>query len=134
MLLGKIQTLRTELLTHLGANSLKIDKELTSAHDFLLPWFVYHNSKSYYLQRKSNWKELKVGYLGRTIRFQNIMDTSLWDNAVAEIKPIHMITFEVCSNFYLARIFLHSSVILIMLWWECSKMILIKEWKSPNLN
>lgn len=94
---GKVLALRSELLATLTANNSKVDKELISAHDFLMPWFVIDpvKEKYYYLHKKCNWKEIKVGYVGRSIRFQFVMDSKLWEGAVAEVRPFHMLTIEV---------------------------------------
>jgi hypothetical protein len=101
---AKIQTLRAEMLIKLTDkdSNQKYDKEMMTCHDFLMPWFVMKGNKFYYLQKKSNFKEVKVGSLGNQIRFQYVMDTTLpdgWKDAQIEAKPMIFYTFECDSDF-----------------------------------
>lgn len=77
---------------------------MLAAHDFLMPWFVNKAGKSYYLQKKDNWKELKVGFNNNQIRFNYAMDTQIntvpgWETADVESKNFMFFNFEVCHNF-----------------------------------
>jgi hypothetical protein len=88
-------------LTEKESNS-KFDKELLGCHDFLMPWMVIRNEKFFYLAKKSNFKEIKVGYIGNQIRFQYFMDTNIpeeWFGAQLESKPWLFFTFECDSDF-----------------------------------
>jgi hypothetical protein len=103
--LGKVQALRAELLIKVvgETNSQRFDKELLAAHDFLMPWFVCLDGRFFYLQKKKNWKELRVGFVGNSIRFQYVMDTLTsdlenWKKAAFEAKSFLFYTFEVQFN------------------------------------
>lgn len=83
-------------------NSAAYEKELLSTHDFLMPWFISVNDKFFYLQKKKNWKELKVGFVGNTIRFHYVMDTQLEGAFITgniEAKSNLFYTFEVLFSF-----------------------------------
>lgn len=121
--LGKIQSLRNELASKLGKDVLEVgsQKDCLHAHDFLMPWFVHLHGKSYYLQKKSNWKELKIGIADKKIRFHYVMESKLkdgeeteldWPEADIEAKNFLFYDFEVffCSLWLLFIILLHKNI------------------------
>jgi hypothetical protein len=83
-----------------GGSENGLDKEMAMSHEFLRPAFVLNQKKYYFVHVKENWKDIKVGFVGNTIRFHLFHKlaerTEDWkEQTIIESKGFLVYTFEV---------------------------------------